>query len=68
MMATLLVGVLLLVALYFALRHVVRNLREGKEDCCGGCPGCHGGCSGCHPLQYHSGGTPSICSLKEYMA
>ena len=49
MMATLLVGVLLRVALYFALRHVVRNLREGKEDCCGGCPGCHGGCSSCHP-------------------
>ncbi len=31
MMATLLVGVLLLVALYFALRHVVRNLREGTD-------------------------------------
>ncbi len=44
-MATLIVGVLLCVALYFALRHVVRNVKEGRTDCAG-CPGgCHG-CSG----------------------
>lgn len=49
MMATLLVGGCVLVAFFFALRHVVWNFREGKEDCCGGCPGCHGGCSSCHP-------------------
>ena len=45
MMATYIVGALLLIAFYFAMRHVYRNIRDGKEDCCGGscshCSGCH---------------------------
>ena len=49
-MATFVLGVILAVALFFACRHVVRNFRDGKEDCCGGsCPGCSGSCKGCHP-------------------
>lgn len=49
-MATFLLGVLLAVALFFAVRHIVRIFRDGKEDCCGGtCPGCSGSCKGCHP-------------------
>jgi hypothetical protein len=48
-MATFIVGLVLVVALFFAVRHVYRNLRDGKEDCCGG-GGCQC-CSGCHSLE-----------------
>ena len=47
-MATYVVGAILAVALFFALRHVYNNFRTGHNDCCGnessggGC-----GCSGC---------------------
>ena len=34
-MSTFIVGSFLAVALFFAVRHVYRNLRDGKEDCCG---------------------------------
>lgn len=42
-MATYILGAIILVALFFALKHVANNLAQGKEDCYGGC----GGCSGC---------------------
>lgn len=47
-MATYIVGAVLAVALYFAVRHVYRNFRDGREDCCGSSDcSC---CSGCHSL------------------
>lgn len=51
-MATLIVGAILAIALFFALRHVYRNLVSGRCECSEGeCPGCsdgHGQCAGCH--------------------
>lgn len=48
-MATWIVGIIIAIGLYFALRHVYRNFRDGREDCAGGgCSGCSGSCSGCH--------------------
>ena len=48
-MATFIVGGLVAVALFYALRHVYRNFRAGREDCCGGnCSSCGGGCPSCH--------------------
>lgn len=41
-MATFLVSALVAAAFFFAVRHVYRNFRDGKEDCCGDCSGCHG--------------------------
>lgn len=44
-MADYIAGTILALALFFALRHVYRNFREGKDDCaaCGGhCSGCSG--------------------------
>ena len=35
-MANYVLGALLAVAFYFAIRHIYRNFRDGKEDCCGG--------------------------------
>ena len=49
-MSTFIVGLFLAVALFFAVRHVYRNLRDGKEDCCGSA-GCDSCCSGCHSLE-----------------
>lgn len=50
-MATFIVGLILAVELFFACRHVVRNFRDGKEDCCGGtCPGGCGSCKSCQSL------------------
>jgi len=48
-MATFIVGAVLLVALFFALRHVYRNFRDGREDCagCSGCSGCKSGSPHC---------------------
>lgn len=41
-MATFIVGAIITVGLYYALRHVYRNFRMGREDCCGGnCAGGH---------------------------
>ncbi len=51
-MSTFIVGLVLAVALFFALRHVYRNLRDGKEDCCGGGGGCSC-CSGCGSSENH---------------
>ena len=52
-MATYILGALLVVALFFALRHIYWNFRDGKEDCCGG--DSHSGscshCSGCNAEQ-----------------
>ena len=53
-MATYIVGLVLAVALFFALKHVYHNFVSGHNDCCGsesggcGCGGCGCGCSGCH--------------------
>lgn len=38
-MATYVIGLLILVLLFLAGRHVVNNLRTGGHDCCG-CSGC----------------------------
>ena len=38
-MATYVIGLILLVLLFLAGRHVVNNLRTGKHDCCG-CNAC----------------------------
>ncbi|WP_295157895.1 FeoB-associated Cys-rich membrane protein [Selenomonas sp. AE3005] len=49
-MATFVVGAVLAVALFFALRHVYENFRDGKHDCCGtesSGSGCGCGCAGC---------------------
>ena len=46
-MATMIVGALLCVALFFAGRHIYRNFRDGKEDCYCGSSGCSGHCAGC---------------------
>jgi hypothetical protein len=40
-MADVVVLALLLTGMYYALRHVVRNFRNGREDCCGDCTACH---------------------------
>lgn len=57
-MATYVIGLILLVLLFLAGRHVVNNMRTGKHDCCG-CDACgsspaggdsgvgQGGCSCC---------------------
>lgn len=45
-MASIIVGAIVAVLLFFALRHVYHNVKAGKEDCCGG-GGCSGGCGGC---------------------
>ena len=53
-MATCSVGAIVAVGLYYALRHVYRNFRMGREDCCGGnCAACSGHCTGgpCPPAQ-----------------
>lgn len=53
-MADYIVGSILLIALFFALRHIYGNLVAGQSDCClgSGCNGCSGkGCEGCHPRQ-----------------
>lgn len=44
-MATYIVGGLLMVLFVAAARHVYKNMKAGKNDCCG-CDGCSG-CS-CH--------------------
>ena len=44
-MASIIVGAIVAVLLFFALRHVYHNVKAGKEDCCsGGCGGCGGSC------------------------
>ena len=48
-MATFVVGVLVAVALFFAVRHVYRNFCMGREDCCGNCSSCDEHSSSCHP-------------------
>ena len=48
-MATYVVGLVLAVALFFALKHVYHNFVSGHNDCCGSeSGGCGCGCSGCH--------------------
>ena len=49
-MATYIVGLVLAVALFFALKHVYHNFVSGHNDCCGSesSGGCGCGCSGCH--------------------
>ena len=50
-MPTFITGLIVATGLYFALRHVYRNFRDGREDCAGGCAGCTG-CQGhCHDCQ-----------------
>ena len=44
-MADIVLGTIVAVLLFFSLRHVYRNVKAGKEDCCGG--SCSGGCGGC---------------------
>ena len=46
-MATYVVGAVLAVALFFAVRHVYNNFRTGHNDCCSSSE-CNCGCSGCH--------------------
>lgn len=47
-MADIVLGSLIAILLFFALRHVYHNVKAGREDCCGGgCSGCSGGCGGC---------------------
>ena len=36
-MPTFITGLIVATGLYFALRHVYRNFRDGREDCAGGC-------------------------------
>lgn len=49
-MATFITGAIVAVGLYYALRHVYRNFRMGREDCCGGnCSACSGHCMGGMP-------------------
>ena len=36
-MASIILGAIVAVLLFFALRHVYHNVKAGKEDCCGGC-------------------------------
>lgn len=50
-MSTFIVGLVLAVAMFFAVRHVYRNWRDGKEDCCGSTGGSCSCCSGCHGLE-----------------
>lgn len=48
-MATYIVGIVLAIALSFALKHIYNNFRDGHSDCCGSTGGsCNCGCSGCH--------------------
>ena len=50
-MATFIVGAIITVGLYYALRHVYRNFRMGCEDCCGGnCAAYSGHCAGGHAI------------------
>ena len=35
-MASIILGAIVAVLLFFALRHVYHNVKEGKEDCCSG--------------------------------
>ena len=44
-MATYVIGLLILVLLFLAGRHVFNSLRTGGHDCCGcsGCSGCSNG-------------------------
>lgn len=52
-MATYVVGAILAVALFFALRHVYNNFRTGHNDCCGSeSTGCGCGCSGCQSAKH----------------
>lgn len=44
MVATIILSIALLAALFFAVRHIVNNFREGREDCC---PGSGSGGCGC---------------------
>ena len=50
-MADYILGAILVLAMYFALRHIYRNLVSGKCDClgdeCSGCSGCNGGNCSC---------------------
>ena len=50
-MADYILGAILVWAMYFALRHIYRNLVSGKCDClgdeCSGCSGCNGGNCSC---------------------
>ena len=53
-MATYIVGAFVAAAFFFAVRHVYRNFRTGKEDCCGSsCSSCkeHEPC--CHEVGMH---------------
>jgi len=45
-MATAIAGAIVALALFFAVRHIYHNFRDGKEDCCGN-SGC-GSCQACH--------------------
>ncbi|MDY3740954.1 MAG: FeoB-associated Cys-rich membrane protein [Selenomonadaceae bacterium] len=50
--STVFLGAVILVALFFAIRHIWNNVRSGKSDCCG-CAGCNGtassgGCCHCN--------------------
>jgi hypothetical protein len=48
-MATYIVGLVLAVALFFALKHVYHNFVSGHNDCCGSeSGGCGCGCADCH--------------------
>lgn len=45
-LSTTILGILILTGMFFALRHVFNNMKNGKHDCCGG--SCDGGCNcGC---------------------
>lgn len=46
-MATIFVGAMLAAGLFFALRHIYHNFRDGKNDCCGVSSDCSGSCCGC---------------------
>lgn len=49
-MPTFITGLIVATGLYFALRHVYRNFRDGREDCAGGCAGCQGHCHDCRVI------------------
>ncbi len=46
-MASIILGAIVAVLLFFALRHVYHNVKAGREDCCSGSCSCSGGCGGC---------------------
>lgn len=61
-MATYVIGLLILVLLFLAGRHVVNNLRTGSHDCCG-CTGCSSNGDGAGEAEGAAKAGCSCCAL-----